>query len=156
MRVKSGQRACASVSNRKATCPLNHTQMSVYYRKGRVREEAMDSMCCGWAFSRSHSVYRHTGLISALVFQAGRRWFCLHVFPCHLRVWLIILLRRIGWSAAECVCPCVCVGLTGSGDLLFVRLHPRGQTLPGSRRAASARLSAFSYDPCAQARGPVC
>lgn len=125
--------------------------MSVYYRKGRVREEVMKSMCCGWAFSRSHSVYRHT---SAVVFQAeGKKKKDDSAFAYFLAIfmsdWLYFCIRLshllLNVSTSELVCLCVCVRLTGSGDLLFVRLHTgvKPCQAPGEQPQQYSDLSHF-------------
>lgn len=83
-------------------------------------------------------------------------------FPCHLHVCLMILLHQIVSSPAECVYQWVSLSVClCQADRIWwsavCQPPDRGQTLPGSIRAASAvlRLIAFSYDPCTQACGPV-
>lgn len=76
-----------------------------------------------------------------------RRWYCLHIFPCHLHFWLIILLHQIVSSPAEL---CLPVSLSVH---VFVSAWQHLGSVPGSRRAASAVLEviAFYYNTCRRA-----
>lgn len=145
-------RACES--RRKATCPLNHTQMSVYYRKGRVREEVMNSMCCGWAFSRGHCLqtYHICSCIPGWGGKKGDDSAFTYFLAIFMSDWWYFCLRLshllLSVSTSELVCvlvSCVCVRLTGCGDLLFVRLQTGVKPCqdPGEQAQQYSDLSHF-------------
>lgn len=62
----------------------------------------MNSMCL-WMSAPEVTLFTDIPYLLLNSRLRKRRWYRFHIFPCHIHVWLILLLHQIASSPAECV-----------------------------------------------------